>query len=238
MAIDLGYLEVLNAVIIDIKLSNVAKGKVGCLSYPDLIVRRNLLSRFFKEDILQSWSVSKFQGEIKKWHGLPADHGEVFETENLFKAYDFDVEFLDVKAFRGVERILDLNEPLTLDLKGRYDLVVDTGTLEHCFNVGNAFRCMCEMVRKDGFLISAAPLSKMNHGFWNFSPTAYVDGLSQNGFEVISLDALVSTKEGVKKAKLPSVKRFMIASEAIAIVVARRRSIQNFRWPTQSKYLT
>ncbi len=47
---------------------------------------------------------------------------------------------VDLVASRGGERILDLNGPLEADLVGGFDVVLDAGTMEHCFNVGQAVR--------------------------------------------------------------------------------------------------
>lgn len=57
-------------------------------------------------------------------------------------------------------------------MKEQYQLVIDTGTLEHCFNVGQAFMNVAVSVSIGGVILQAAPLNRFNHGFWSFSPTA------------------------------------------------------------------
>ena len=47
----------------------------------------------------------------------------------------------------GGEIITDLNMPHNSEHQGRYDIVIDTGTLEHCFDVGIAFENMCRLAR-------------------------------------------------------------------------------------------
>ena len=37
----------------------------------------------------------------------------------------------------------------------------------------------------------SAPASKINHGFWNFCPTAYTDIFHQNGWQVTDLIGVI-----------------------------------------------
>ena len=75
-----------------------------------------------------------------------------------------DADFIDIKKLRGVEKIVDLNEPLPAEYHNVYDLVIDTGTLEHSFNVGVAFRSMCQMAKVGAHIITLAPASMVNTG--------------------------------------------------------------------------
>jgi 2-polyprenyl-3-methyl-5-hydroxy-6-metoxy-1,4-benzoquinol methylase len=69
---------------------------------------------------------------------------------------------------------VDLNYPE--DWPEKYDVVIDGGTAEHCFNVGQVFANILSAVRPDGgIVVHVNPLNMMNHGFWNISPTAYAD---------------------------------------------------------------
>ena len=54
-----------------------------------------------------------------------------------------------------------------MSIKNKYDLIFDVGTLEHCFNVGQAFKNIMEMTKLGGTIFMATA-SKINHGFWNF----------------------------------------------------------------------
>ena len=40
------------------------------------------------------------------------------------------------------------------------------------------------MTKLGGTIFMAFPASKINHGFWNFCPTAYTDIFHQNGWQL------------------------------------------------------
>jgi len=100
---------------------------------------------------------------------------------------------------------------------------------------------MCELVQRNGWVISMAPLSMTNHGFWNVNPTAYFDAFSQNGFSVHFLRG--RTKSGLKiqlydYIDAASARVRSPPAEAMLICIARRESEQAFKWPVQAKYLS
>jgi len=82
-----------------------------------------------------------------------------------------------------------MNDPIPPELKGRYSLVVDGGTLEHVFNVPQAFRNCMEMLQVGGFFVSSGPCNnQMGHGFWQFSPELpYRIFCPINGFETVAV---------------------------------------------------
>jgi hypothetical protein len=53
--------------------------------------------------------------------------------------------------------------------------VLDCGTTEHCFNVGQAIINAAHAVKPGGAIFHCFPMCVMNHGFWNASPTAFKD---------------------------------------------------------------
>ena len=107
---------------------------------------------------------------------------------------DMDMEFAccDIKAHEGYEYVADLNYPDALkdviaDI-GQVDLVVDHGTMEHCFNPGLALLNAASAVKLGGHIISGVPLNMFNHGFYNINPTVFVDFYEANGFEIKRLE--------------------------------------------------
>jgi SAM-dependent methyltransferase len=96
------------------------------------------------------------------------------------------VSSLDASAFEGAEFIYDLNQPVSDDLKQKFDLVFDGGTLEHAFNFPRALQNCMEMVRKDGcFIIHTCANNWCGHGFYQFNPELFYNVLcDDNGFEV------------------------------------------------------
>lgn len=105
----------------------------------------------------------------------------------LFRTLGFDAfESIDYSDYEGATHIFDLNEPTLPDeLKDRYDVVLDSGTLEHIFHVPNALRHMVEMTKVGGRIVLQVPSSNhIDHGFYMFSPTLFFDYFSANKFEI------------------------------------------------------
>lgn len=93
---------------------------------------------------------------------------------------------LDASGFEGAEFVHDLNQPVGDDLKARFDLVYDGGTLEHVFNFPVALQNCMEMVREGGRLfMHTAANNWCGHGFYQFSPELFYSVFCvDNGFEV------------------------------------------------------
>src|SRR3546814_19736456 len=81
--------------------------------------------------------------QIWRWHGLQGATDPLYDSLAVLDRLGLDVTVIDIVAARGNERIVDLNEPLPDDLRNRFDIVIDTGTCEHCFNVGKIGRASC-----------------------------------------------------------------------------------------------
>jgi len=96
------------------------------------------------------------------------------------------VSSLDASAFEGADFIHDMNQPVGDDLKQKFDLVYDGGTLEHIFNFPVALQNCMEMVREGGrFITHTCANNWCGHGFYQFSPELFYNVMNNdNGFEV------------------------------------------------------
>lgn len=93
----------------------------------------------------------------------------------------------DVSDYEGAELIFDLNDGNgpPPEFHGRFNCVIDGGTLEHVFHVPNALKNIFELLRAGGRIIHMSPTNNyVDHGFYSFSPTFFYDFYSENGFEV------------------------------------------------------
>jgi hypothetical protein len=114
---------------------------------------------------------------------------EVSDTD-LFKWMGFEsVESLDYSDFEGATHILDLNKPsIPEHLTGAYDVVLDSGTLEHIFHFPNAIKNTLSLLKVGGRIIFLSPSSNhVDHGFYMFSPTLFADYFAANGFQINTL---------------------------------------------------
>lgn len=90
---------------------------------------------------------------------------------------------LDVSDFEGAEIVWDLNQPIGPELVNRFDLIVDSGTLEHIFDVKMAMSNLVRMLRPGGRVLHFSPANNFcNHGFYQFSPTFFADYYVANQF--------------------------------------------------------
>jgi hypothetical protein len=96
---------------------------------------------------------------------------------------------VDRSNFEGATLLHDLNEPFSENLRGRFDLVMDGGTLEHIFDFPSALRHCLELVSVGGHFIAITPANQwMGHGFYQFSPELFFRVFNlENGFELCKI---------------------------------------------------
>ncbi len=96
------------------------------------------------------------------------------------------VDSVDVSPYERATILHDMNLPLPIELRERFTLVYDGGTLEHVFNIPQAFKNCMEMVRVGGHFTQVNVANNFaGHGFWQFSPELIFRMFSeQNGFRL------------------------------------------------------
>jgi hypothetical protein len=236
MAIEAVYLRLLKQAI-DRRAATRPSMQGLFLAYPDLLVSKAALAAIVGEELLAALPARDDAAAIWDYHGLKEVAEPIFDSNALFRALGVEPTVIDVARLRGDERIVDLNLPLPADLARRFDLVVDTGTCEHCFNVGQAFANACEALDQGGILVHAAPLTRINHGFWSFNPTVYPDFFEDNGFRLQVLAGVSGNlQQGFRTFPLEPFGRAAPPPEAGIYVVAERTEIRPLRWPVQRKY--
>jgi SAM-dependent methyltransferase len=97
-----------------------------------------------------------------------------------------EVRSFDVSDYEGATDVHDFNARIDSELHGQFDLVLDSGTLQHIFFATTALENCMKMVRVGGHLIVMSPANnRLGHGFYQFSPEFYFRSLTQeNGFEI------------------------------------------------------
>lgn len=82
---------------------------------------------------------------------------------------------------------LDLNYPLkNKNLNSKFDLVIDFGNNEHVFNVGEAYRSMYKMCKKDGLLWINQSVFGGN-GFFNFDQSFFEGFAAANSLSIVHM---------------------------------------------------
>jgi SAM-dependent methyltransferase len=140
-------------------------------------------------------------GPLGAWHGgdgapaQAAQDGSIHQ-DALFRLLGFDeVESLDYYDAEHPTHVCDLNRPLPPQLAGRFDLVYDGGTLEHCFNTSQVLANVVEALSPGGRVIHHVPANNwVDHGFFQFSPTMFFDFYHANGFGDLAMKLHFMTK--------------------------------------------
>lgn len=165
-----------------------------------------------------------------------------------------EVTALDASDFEGAQLRHDLNDALPPEYWGRFDAVIDGGTLEHVFNVPVALASCMRALTVGGRFFGANPANNlMGHGFYQFGPELYYRVFSvENGFRVERLE--------LQESRYPSVElglgrsRYDVANPAevhqrvelvarrpvmLRVVALKEAEREPFAvWPQQSDYVS
>ena len=108
-------------------------------------------------------------------------------VDNLLRVFfgASSVDSIDRSEYEGATIILDMNNEIFPELKGGYDTVIDSGTLEHIFNIPQALENASYLCKPGGQIIHALPANNFcGHGFWQISPELFFSLYSdENGYQ-------------------------------------------------------
>jgi hypothetical protein len=234
MALPLSLLYLMRPALADLARAS-SPARVLALGYPDLLASRDELCGLFGEGIRDALIDRPDSREALGRHGIDGDRA--VETHSLFSALGLQLDAVDVVPGHGVDRVVDLNEALPHDLVGRYAMVIDPGTIEHCFNIGQAMMNATQALALGGFVVHVNPMSMFNHGFYNLNPTFYHDFYGDNGFQILFMNGLAPLQGPAAFFEVaPAARLNGVPENAVMIVIARRVAARALRWPVQSKY--
>ncbi|MDP4034432.1 MAG: hypothetical protein Q8P60_16575 [Pseudorhodobacter sp.] len=93
-------------------------------------------------------------------------------TETLFARLGYPpMEAMDFTDKEGAAHIHDLNKPVPAKLKARFDIVIDGGTTEHIFYIGQAIDNCFAMLKPGGLMLSFVSCDGwFGHGFFQTGP--------------------------------------------------------------------
>lgn len=205
--------------------------KIASMGYPDMIAPLDLFERLmgvrfgalrYRED----------SEKICKWHGIKPIR-RIPDAVSVFDMLDATLDVFDIVEARGGEIICDLNKPL--HRAEQYDFVLDVGTIEHCFNIGQAAVNMAGLLREGGVIFHGNPHNSGNHGFYGLNPTWYADFYGQDGFKLLYCKLMQKGSE--EPFEVPLTGRFSCGAPEVNIFAcARREAIKPIIFPMQSKY--
>ena len=208
------------------KLAPYLRGaSVLSLGYPDILASAEECHELFGVE-------AKVVSGTGEQHGIKRD---LVETMDLMAMIGAKFECVDVQRWRGHERVCDLNEPQDL---GKFDLVIDPGTTEHCFNIGQAVKNAASAVKVGGHIYHGSPMTMINHGFYNICPTMLWDFYEQNGWKIVMMEARSTHTVGGKAINsiFARTRIATVSPESSIICMAQRRTDAALIWPMQEKY--
>ena len=199
--------------------------RIASMGYPDIIITPDEVTA-----ITGGAGLEYLPMGVSKRHGVSY---KIPEAIGFFKSIGIELDVYDITTERGFEIKADLNFPL--EPGKSYDIVIDVGTLEHCFNIGQALINMASLVGEGGYILHENPYNWGNHGFYNLNPTLFNDFYTQNGFEII--DCVLLEKNSMNVHQVPLTARFNLkGGECNLITVARCNKVQELGYPVQTKY--
>ena len=106
--------------------------------------------------------------------------------EELFVKYfgSISVDSMDISKYEDATIIHDLNKPWEKECQ-HYDTIFDGGSLEHVYNVPEAFKTLSKLCKIGGTILHSLPLNNnCGHGFYQFSPELFFSLYSEkNGYK-------------------------------------------------------
>jgi hypothetical protein len=110
------------------------------------------------------------------------------------------VNTLDYSSYEGADILHDLSHPIPNSLKGRFDAVIEAGTLEHVFNFPTAIANLMQMTKLGGSIFASTVSNNLcGHGFYQFSPELIFRVFTaDNGFQMGKVLAQEARYPGVE----------------------------------------
>jgi SAM-dependent methyltransferase len=93
---------------------------------------------------------------------------------------------IDKFPFDKPKIIHDLQDPIDSKFHNFFNLIIDSGTMEHIFDAKSVMGNIARITNIGGYVLQFIPAQNfLNHGFHQFSPTFFYDFYVDNGFEII-----------------------------------------------------
>jgi len=140
----------------------------------------------------RAFSMAEFKKYMPKYASSISEEKlkEDFDTpyaEKIFEdMYGKKLYSLDGFDHEKPDIVHDLNKPVPEELKGKYSMIIDGGTMEHVFNVPMLLKNCFDMLKVGGYMISMVPTNNFNgHGLYQFSPDFFYSTFAKhNGMEI------------------------------------------------------
>jgi len=185
---------------------------------------------------------------IKKMLNLSEiiDYGDYCEKLLLTNFGSVKVDSYDFSDYEGATFTHDFNKPLPSNLTGPeylYDTIIDSGSIEHIFNVPQALKNISNMCKIGGTILLILPANNFcGHGFWQMSPELFFSLYSDaNGYAEteVFLAGHTDNKNWYKVKKPKNEIRNALKNRSQVYVLVRTKKVRNVLHDTvqQSDYV-
>jgi len=165
------------------------KKTLGSIGYPDIIAENRVLET--QSPIVKNL-FTPCAATAARWHGLSSTTHSSCDIRRICDGRQWNFRYFDIQPGTGPSdqtfNRLDLNQDLPHDLYLSCDILVDSGTAEHCFNIGKVFENYFYLLKPGGILIQYIPFFSPNHGFWSANPTVVFDLASCNPVKILQCE--------------------------------------------------
>jgi hypothetical protein len=222
------------------------KGPVLTFGNQDIYADINSINSWAKEYKIKK---NKFTNVLKSTStGLKNINSQ---SQNFIHAKTFfnvlgikDKDYYDVDKFDfDKPKILhDLEKPLNKKYKKFFNLIVDSGTLEHIFDIKSVMSNTINITKLGGYVLQFIPTNNfLNHGFYQINPTFFYDFYTANGFKVIESYIVEFKGSGYRfhNYNQKSFNTFFVnpySRLATLFLVKKTKSVKEIITPTQYAY--
>jgi hypothetical protein len=124
--------------------------------------------------------------ELRQALGQPADDadGSLVQAKQFFEALGIgEITSIDIPGSHLTPDLIhDLNRPFPQELLGRFNLVIDPGTMEHVFDVRAGLTNVVRALAVGGTTVHFVPIYSYNGGYFSINPNVMHDFYNTNGF--------------------------------------------------------
>lgn len=158
--------------------------------------------------------------------------------EEFLRKKGFDpVHSLDVYDKEGPTYVKNMDHPVYLPMS--YDLIIDGGTIEHCFSTASFLTNTVQFLNPGGMVLHFTPTNNWSgHGFYQFSPELFYDFYYDNGFT--DLNSWLIVYHDMKIVPLVMDKHHrkinQLNKEVMIVFAARKGEECPLTYPIQDKY--
>lgn len=166
-----------------------------------------------------------------------------FEIAKIFWKTFLQPKSMSAIDFHGTEQAmrLDLNDQI--DLQRKFNLVMNLGTVEHVFNVAQAFKTIHDHTLPGGMMVHGLPFTGwIDHGFYAFNPTFFWDLAAANNYTILvacytELNPLKLIQLQSREQVLEMAKNGQVGGNSLLyVVMVRPAELLPFRVPIQGYY--